>query len=87
MFSTIQKTKVTPPQLAAEWGISTTKILNFIKSGELKALNAASPGKNQRPRYLIDLADLADFERRRTTGPAPKIPQRRSVADKVGDYY
>ncbi len=70
----VSKIKLTPPEVAALWGISVEKVLNFIRSGELRALNGASPGRNQRPRYLIDIADLADFERRRAAGPAPKQP-------------
>ena len=86
-IATVSKTKFTPPEIAADWGISVEKVLNFIRSGELRALNGASPGRNRRPRYLIDIRDLEDFERRRSTGPAPKQPpkQKRQVAD--GDFY
>jgi len=86
--ATIQKTKLTPPEIAKCWGVSVEKILAFIRSGELRAINAAFPGRNQRPRFLIDVADLADFERRRSTGPAPKQPpkQKRQVAN-AGDFY
>lgn len=61
----ISKQKMTPPEVARLWGISTPKVLNFIRSGELKAINGASPGHNRRPRYLIDAKDLEDLERRR----------------------
>ena len=85
--ATIQKTKITPPEVAALWGISCEKVLNFIRSGELRAINAASPGRNQRPRYLIDVTDLADFERRRSTGPAPKQPPKQKRRASNGDFY
>lgn len=85
--ATIQKTKFTPPEIARLWGTSTEKILAFIRSGELKAINAATPGRNQRPRYLIDIADLEDFERHRTVGPAPKLPPRRKRQVANGEYY
>jgi hypothetical protein len=86
--ATVSKVKLTPPEIAALWGVSVEKILAFIRSGELRAINAAFPGRNQRPRYLIDIADLADFERRRATAPAPKQPPRvkRQVAN-AGDFY
>ena len=59
---TIQKTKMTPPEIARLWGVSVEKVVAFIRSGELRAINAATPGRNQRPRYLIDVDDLEDFE-------------------------
>jgi hypothetical protein len=62
------RTKLTPPDLARRWGVSTTKIVNFIKSGELRAINIAAHRKN-RPRYLIDVADIAAFEKSRSVVP------------------
>jgi len=50
-------------------------------------MNAASPGCNQRPRYLIDLADLADFERRRTVGPSPEPVRRQRKAVAGREWY
>jgi hypothetical protein len=84
----VSKLKITPPELAAAWGVSVEKILSFIHSGELRAINAASPGRNQRPRFLIGVTDVEDFERRRAASPAPKQPQRakRQVAN-AGDFY
>lgn len=58
------KTKLTPPQLAKRLGVSTEKIYAWIRNGELSAFNAATK-QGQRPRYLIDESDIADFERRR----------------------
>jgi hypothetical protein len=84
---TIQKTKITRPEVAKRWGVSVEKILAFIRSGELRAINGAFPGRNQRPRYLIDIADLADFERRRSTAPAPKKPPRVKRQVNRGDFY
>jgi hypothetical protein len=60
---------------------------SFIRSGELKAINAATPGCNLRPRYLIDADDMADFERRRTVGPTPKLPPRQRREKAAHDYY
>lgn len=85
--ATCPKQKLTPPEVAALWGVSTEKILAFIRSGELRAINAATLGRNQRPRYLIDIVDLEDFERRRTVAPAPKLPPRRKRQVANGEYY
>jgi transposase len=80
----VEKTKVTPPEVAAMWGISVAKVLRWISSGELRAIDASSKRK-QRPRYLIDIEDLSEFEERRSTTPRPKsVPRRRRQVD---DYY
>ena len=86
---TIEQQKLTPPQVAAMWGTTQETIHAFIRSGELKAINFARPGCNQRPRYKIDIRDLEDFERRRQVSPAPSKPPRRKRKE-VGselDYY
>jgi hypothetical protein len=61
--------------VAQRYGIDPAKVLAWIRSGELRAMNAATT-RNGRPRYLIDEADLAAFELARSTTPTPK-PQRR----------
>jgi hypothetical protein len=58
------RTKITPPKLAAEWGVHPLKIHALIKAGQLVATNTAV-NPTGRPRYLIDRDDIADFERRR----------------------
>ena len=74
------KRKVTPVELAREYGVCPSKIHEWIRSGELRAINAArSP--NGRPRYLIDRADILDFEDRRAVlPPEPPAPRRRRPA-------
>jgi excisionase family DNA binding protein len=55
---------VTPAAVADRYGVGVDKVLRWIAAGELRALNvAASP--EGRPRWRIDLADLAAFEERR----------------------
>ena len=71
-----QKTKFTPQQVARMWGISHGKVLAWIHSGQLKAVNVAAK-MDGRPQFLVDVSELAEFEARRTTQPAPKIPSRR----------
>jgi excisionase family DNA binding protein len=75
------KKKFTPPEVAARYGVGRDKVLGWIKSGELRAINAAAkPGG--RPRYLIDQEDLVLFEQRRAVGipPAPTRPMRRGMS-------
>ena len=68
--------KLTPPAIARLWGISPTKVVAWIVAGELPAVNAATR-KGGRPRYLVDLKDLAAFEASRRTVPAPRPCRRR----------
>ncbi|MCX7428771.1 MAG: helix-turn-helix domain-containing protein [Planctomycetia bacterium] len=69
--------KFTPPQLADLWGISPDKIVAWIKSGELRAIDAATK-RGVRPRFLIDVADVEAFERARSVTPPPPPRRKRS---------
>ena len=69
--------KFTPPEIARKWGISVDKILTWIRSGELKAINAATR-LGGRPRYLISLEALDSFERSRTVAEQPSSKPRNS---------
>lgn len=60
----IQVVKLTPPELAKRWGVAHNKVLDFIHSGELRAIDLASPASTK-PRFRIDVADIAAFEERR----------------------
>ncbi len=84
------RTKVTPPQLAARLGVSATKIVAWIRSGELRAINAATKAGG-RPRWLIDEADIAAFEARRSAQISPRTasrtPRRRKADPAVIEFY
>ncbi|MBL9165819.1 MAG: helix-turn-helix domain-containing protein [Planctomycetaceae bacterium] len=76
----------TPPQLAKRWGVSPEKIYTFIRSGELPAINLASR-RGGRPRYSIDSAEVAAFERSRqvVTNPTRGAPRRKGTP--VKNYF
>ena len=76
---TTERCKVTPRQLAASWGISISKVLGWIRTGELHAINAATRQDGSSPRFLIDVDDIAAFEAARSvvTKPVAKTPRRR----------
>jgi hypothetical protein len=83
---TLRRRKLTPPQLARLWGIGTDKILGWIRDGSIPAINAASrPGG--RPRWLIDVDDLADFERSRAASPPRKATRRPAPAAEVIQFF
>lgn len=85
MPDTIERTKLTPPEIAERYGVSPDKVLAWIRSGELRAINlATTPGG--RPRYRIDLADLLAFEQRRAAQPVARPARRRQSPDVV-EYF
>lgn len=87
MASLIQRTKVSVPHLAKEWGVAAKKITDFIKSGELRAINVATR-PDQRPRYLIDRQDIEAFCRSRQVVPTgEKSPRLRRKSTDVKDYF
>jgi excisionase family DNA binding protein len=79
-------TKLTPPEIARRCRISPDKVLTWIRSGELRAINVATrPGG--RPRYLIDEKDLADFEARRAVVSSPTTKPRRRQTKNVIAFF
>ena len=78
--------KLTPPQIAERYGVSSEKVIAWIKAGELRAFNAATSATG-RPRWLIDEADLAAFEMRRAAQPRPPTTPRRRKASAVIEFF
>jgi hypothetical protein len=74
--------------VARRLGVGEDKVRHWIMAGELKAMNAATRA-NGRPRYLIDLDDLAAFERARSTPPTPTppTPRRRRQAEGIIAFF
>jgi excisionase family DNA binding protein len=75
MSQPIEPRKLTPPQLARRLGVGPDKVLNWIRTGELRAINGAAK-PNGRPRYLIDKADVEAFEAKRQVRPERPSPAR-----------
>ena len=74
------KTATRPPQLAAylapsdiarSRGVNVVKILDFIKSGELRATNYAASQCGKLPRWRVSPADLEAFDAARAAVPRP----------------
>jgi len=85
----VQRKKLSPPQVAKVWGVSAAKVVGFIKSGELRATNLATD-LNGRPRYVVDLDDIARFEEARQVVPqsesAPQSRLRRKPTPGVKEF-
>jgi excisionase family DNA binding protein len=58
---------LTPPQVAARFGIRADKVLGWIRAGELRACNVAAR-LGGRPRWRISEADLLAFVQARGAG-------------------
>jgi hypothetical protein len=90
MQTSLQRQKLTPPQLAKLWGVSTAKIIAFIRSGELRAVNLAASNRN-RPRYSIDVRDIEAFEQARSVVPdgglSTTAKLRRRAAQNVKEFF
>ena len=81
-----QRTKLTPPEIARRWGIKSQKVLAWIHSGELRAINAAECLAG-RPRYLVDVEDLAAFERAREVVSRKAKSLKRSSNAGITEYF
>jgi excisionase family DNA binding protein len=78
---------LTPPEIARSRGVSDEKVLRWITSGELKAVNLADHG-SRRPRYRISPEALEAFDRGRQVIPPPKpTRRRRKTEEEVGEFY
>jgi excisionase family DNA binding protein len=80
--------KLTPPEVARRYGVSHDKVLSWIRSGELRAVNITTT-LGGRPRYVIDEVDLAAFEARRAVGTT--VPangkRRKRIAEGVIEFF
>jgi hypothetical protein len=72
--------------MAEAWGISTAKVLDWIRAGELRAVNAAT-NVGGRPRFLIDELDIKAFEARRAVVPPPVTRRKRRSSESVIEFF
>src|SRR5262245_38772956 len=75
---------LTTCDLAKRYRVSQEKIRSWIASGQLHAVNTSEP--LARPRWVVPVEALAEFERRRAGGPAPKTVRRKKASRGV-DFY
>ncbi len=80
-------TSWTPPQLAKLLHVSPEKVRNWIKTGQLGAVNVASD-LCRRPSFVILEHHLAEFEQKRSSKQTPK-PKRRKRTKQKGfvDFF
>lgn len=77
----------TPPELAKQLGIEPAKVIGWIKSGELRAVNLATK-QSRRPRWKISPDSFEEFTRPRESKAVIKPPRRqRRQTSGVIDFY
>ncbi len=81
----IARRNQTPPEIARRYGVATSKVIEWIRSGELESLNLARRNC-KRPRYSVTPEALERFEQARTVVPdasdvTTRKPLRRKLAD------
>jgi excisionase family DNA binding protein len=69
------------------YGVGDHTVLQWIRSGELKAFLASRRRDSKRPRWRISAEALAAFELARTpTAPPPRARRRKRSADVIEFY-
>jgi excisionase family DNA binding protein len=65
-----------PVDVAQTLGVNESKILGWIRNGELRGVNVAQ-NRNGRPRWRVSQEALDAFLLARSATPTPKPPRRR----------
>lgn len=79
---------VTPPEYAKRLGVKPSKVLTWIRHGELRAVNVAT-NLSGRPRWKIPTNAIVEFEARRAAKPAPTTgtPRRRRRDPQIIKFF
>ena len=90
MATAIERRKLTAPQVAKLWGVSTHKVIHSSALVSWRAINLAAERTN-RVRYSIDLADVERFEIARQVIPDGGLSTtrklRRRAASGVKEFF
>ena len=87
MAETVKRSLFLPREIAAMYRISINKVLAWVRSGELKAINVGRDNA-KRPRFLIPVESLSAFEASRASRPpATKAKRRRRQPADVKSFY
>lgn len=68
-----RKQKLTPREVAKFWGVPLSRVKAWIRSGELRAMDASTKLASRRPLLLIDLAALKEFEANREEAARQRV--------------
>jgi len=67
----------TPSQIAERYEVGVGRVIDWIKSGRLRAVNVSVSVRSKKPQYRVSAAALEQFEQSRTTGCRLVRPPRR----------
>lgn len=81
-----EKQYLTLKEVAARLSVTPDTVRAYVKSGQLRGVLVSSDPETPRPRYVVELAELEAFERRRRTGVEPKRTGRRASVGAVTEY-
>ena len=74
-------TYLSPPQIAEQWGVKPSKVIAFIDSGELKAVDLSERLGGKRRRWKVSPEAIEAFLQARTNrAPAKAVKRRRAAA-------
>ena len=89
--ATTSARRLKPLEIAEMFGVKTTKVLHWIKTGQLRAVNIHHEPNGEKPRYMIAQDDLRAFEAARSavanTPPSPAPRRRTSATNGVRKYF
>ncbi len=73
--------------VAADLAVTPDKVLDWIRSGQLQAVNVATTPNGKRPRYRITPEALDEFLAARSVLPTPKASRRRAKGGYQYQYF
>lgn len=74
---------LTPPEIAEQFGVKADTVRNWIKAGDLKAVNVANKGR--RPAFKVSRQWLDEFVAARMVAATPKTSRRRKSSPDTKD--
>jgi excisionase family DNA binding protein len=77
----------TVQDIQRRYNVTVHTVLQWIHSGELKAVNVGRTPEGKKPRWRVSEQALAEFEAKRTSMPAvPRAKRRKRPADVIEFY-
>lgn len=80
---------ISPSELAKRWKIKNTKVLAWIRSGELAAFDVSNAPGIGRPRFRITADAISDFQRKRSGAIVKPVRRTRrpKTTEKIIQYF
>lgn len=75
---------MTLDQVAQRYGVPTSRVKAWIRSGELTAVNVSRTAGSKRPRFVVTATQPADFEKVRSKRAV--VPAKKRRRDEVPEY-